>query len=131
VNGFASSHTCLPALKSFDTPLGERFIVNNGAAGMANFRGLRCGVLTRIASVPVPSALHAERLYGGDFNGLYVDALAVRFDVKAWDARFARMWPAGSDAAISYGTRLVNGPDFSFDDALGRTTRAGCLALAA
>jgi len=131
VDGFASSHTCLPALKFFDTPLGERFIVNNGAAGMPNFRGIRCGVLTRIAAVPVPAALHAARLYGGEFGGVHVDALAVRFDSKAWDASFARLWPAGSDAARSYGHRIVDGPDFSVDDALGRSSPSSCTASAA
>jgi hypothetical protein len=131
VDGFASSHTCLPALKAFNTPLGERFIVNNGAAGMPNFRGARSGVLTRIAVVPVPAALHGARLYGGEFDGLHVDALAVPFDATAWDLGFARLWPAGSDAAISYGSRIVDGPDFSIDDALGRTTPSSCTALAA
>jgi len=131
VDGFASSHTCLPALKAFETPLGERFIVNNGAAGMPNFRGQRCGVLTRIAVVPVPAALQATRLYGGEFDGIHVDALAVRFDATAWDLDFARLWPAGSDAAISYGSRIVDGPDFRIDDALGRSTRSRCAALAA
>ena len=131
VDGFASSHTCLPALKFFGTPLGERFIVNNGAAGMPNFRGARGGVLTRIAAVPVPTALHPARLYGGEFGGIHVDALAVRFDAQAWDACFTRLWPAGSDAALSYGRRIVDGPDFSVDDALGRATPASCAALTA
>ena len=131
VDGFASSHTCLPALRFFDTPLGDRFIVNNGAAGMPNFRGERRGVLTRIAAVPVPPALHAARLYGGDFGGVYVDALAVHFDAAVWDLRFTRLWPAGSDAALSYGGRIVDGPEFSLDDALGRSTPSNGVALAA
>jgi hypothetical protein len=131
VDGFSSSHTCLPALKAFDTPLGERFIVNNGAAGMPNFRGVRSGVLTRIAVVPVPVALHEARLYGGEFDGLHVDALAVHFDAAAWDTGFARLWPAGSDAAVSYGSRIADGPDFGIDDALGRKTPSSCAALAA
>jgi len=131
VDGFASSHTCLPALKAFASPLGDRFIINNGAAGMPNFRGTRFGVITRIAAVPVPSALHTARLYGGEFNGAYVDALAVRFDLRAADACFARLWPAASDAAQSYGRRLVDGPDFSIDDALGRSAAPACVALAA
>jgi hypothetical protein len=131
VDGFASTHTCLPALKAVDTALGDRFVVNNGAAGMPNFRGTRHGLLTRIAALPVPTALHAARLYGADFGGLYVDALAVRFDASAFAARFARLWPTGSDAAVSYGHRIVDGPDFSIDDALGRSTPSSCIALAA
>ena len=131
VDGFASSHTCLPAMRAFDTLPGDRFVVNNGAAGMANFRGTRFGVLTRIAAVPVPATLLSTRIYGADFGGLHVDALAVRFDTADWDGRFARLWPAGSDAAVSYGRRIVDGPDFSIDDALGRTTAPSCAALAA
>lgn len=127
VDGFASSHTCLPALKV----VGDRFIVNNGAAGMANFRGTRCGVLTRIAALPVPTALHPARLYGADFDGLHVDALAVRFDASAFESRFAHLWPAGSDAAVSYLRRIVDGPDFSIDDALCRGSLANCAARAA
>jgi hypothetical protein len=131
VDGFASTHTCLPALKAIATDSGDRFVVNNGAAGMPNFRGTRCGVLTRIAARPVPAALHDARLYGAGFGGLHVDALAVRFDVSAFEARFARWWPAGSDAAVSYGRRIAHGPDFSIDDALGRARPTMCAALAA
>jgi hypothetical protein len=131
VDGFASTHTCLPALKAITTGGGDRFVVNNGAAGMPNFRGTRCGVLTRIAARPVPAALHDARLYGADFGGLHVDALAVRFDVSAFEARFARWWSAGSDAAVSYGRRIAHGPDFSIDDALGRARPTMCAALAA
>lgn len=131
VDGFASSHTCLPALRTFDTRLGDRFIANNGAVGMPNFRGARHGVVTRIAAVPVPAALHAARVYGVDLDGLYVDALAVRFDTATWDAAFARWWPPGSDAAVSYGRRLVDGPAFTVDDALGRAPSPPCAALVA
>jgi hypothetical protein len=131
VDGFASSHTCLPALKAFDTALGARFVVNNGAAGMPNFHGTRHGVVTRIAAVPVPAELHAARLYGADLDGLRVDALAVHFDDAAWGATFARCWPAGSDAALSYGRRIAEGPAFTIDEAIGRAAPASCGALAA
>jgi hypothetical protein len=131
VDGFASSHTCLPALKTFATPLGDRFVVNNGAAGMPNLRGTRHGIVTRIAAVPVPAGLRAARLYGADLDGLYVDALAVHFDASAWDLAFARWWPPGSDAALSYGRRIVDGPAFTVDDALGRSASALCAAPAA
>jgi hypothetical protein len=131
VDGFVSSHTCAPALKLLDTPLDERFVINNGAAGMANFRGTRHGLITRVGVVPVPAALTHARVYGAEVGGLYVDALAVRFDTAAWDARFAILWPPGSEAAVSYGARLVDGPAFDVDDALGRGTNAACALLAA
>jgi hypothetical protein len=39
-------------------------------------------------------------------------------------ADFDRTWPAGSAAAVSYRRRIIDGPDFSIDDALGRAARA-------
>ena len=128
LDGFASTHTCLPALKVFDTPLGERFIVNNGAAGMPNFAATRHGLITRLATVPVPRELAGARLYGADVAGLYVDTLAVRFDIAAWADEFDRLWPRHSAASVSYRDRILNGPDFSVDEALGRTPLRECQA---
>jgi predicted phosphodiesterase len=120
VDVFACTHTCLPALRVIETPGGERAVVNNGAAGMANFAGDRRGLVTRIACEPVPRALAPLRRYGAAVAGVYVDALAVAFDAAAWDARFSAFWPPGSDAALSYGARIAHGPAFSVDAALGR-----------
>jgi hypothetical protein len=123
VDGFASTHTCLPALKVFDTRLGERFVANNGAAGMPNFADTPGGLLTRIATYPVPRRLEELRRYGADVAGVFVDALAIPFDTTAWVAEFDRIWPARSAGQISYRRRIVDGPDFSIDDALGRAAR--------
>ena len=130
LDGFASTHTCLPALKLFDTPLGERFIINNGAAGMPNFRNTRYGLITRLAAIPVPRALCPARLYGADAAGVYVDALAVRFDASAWDEEFERLWPSQSPAYVSYKHRIIDGPDFSVADALGRAPLRECVVTA-
>lgn len=130
VDGFASTHTCLPALKVFDTDDGERFVINNGAAGMPNFGKTRYGVMTRVATMPVPRSLAAARLYGADTAGVYVDAMAVHFDTRAWDEEFGRLWPRGSAAHASYHRRIVDGPDFSIDAALGRESR-GCESVSA
>ncbi len=126
LDGFASTHTCLPALKVFDTPLGERFVINNGAAGMPNFRNTRYGLVTRLAATPLPRELASARVYGADAAGVYVDALAVRFDAAAWDAEFARVWPMRSPAQVSYRNRIVEGPDFSISEALGRVPLRAC-----
>jgi hypothetical protein len=130
VDVFASSHTCLPALRLLDSAAGERVVVNNGAAGMPNFAGDRAGLITRIATTPVPASLARSRRYGTEVADVYIDALAVAFDTAAWDAQFGRVWPEGSPAAMSYGLRIVDGPRFSVDDALGRSERAGCVAAA-
>ena len=131
VDVFACTHTCLPALKLFDTPAGDRVIVNNGAAGMPNFRGRRSGLITRIATQPVTWDLADRRAYGVDAAGVFIDALEVRFDTKAWDAEFRRLWPEGSTAAMSYGRRIVDGPDYSIDDALGCIAPKACSATTA
>ena len=131
LDGFASTHTCLPALKTFVTEAGERFVINNGAAGMPNFEQTRFGLITRLSTLPVPCELTAARVYGADVAGIYVDALAVHFDTDAWDREFERLWPATSPAHVSYRRRLVNGPEFTADEALGRTPLRACLSIAA
>lgn len=130
VDIFASSHTCLPALRLFDTAAGERVVINNGSAGMPNFAGDRAGLITRIATRPVPASLARSHRYGTEVADVYIDALAVHFDTATWDAQFAQVWPAGSPAAVSYGRRISGGPPFSIDNALGRMERAGCVSAA-
>jgi len=130
VDGFASTHTCLPALRILEHACGERFVVNNGAAGMPNFAGSRSGLLTRIATVPVPRALAQARRYGADAASVYIDALEVRFDHVAWERAFAAQWPANSAAQLSYGARIAHGPGFSIDEALGRVPLRACPAVA-
>jgi hypothetical protein len=51
---------------------------------------------------------------------VWVDALRGDFDLATWLRRFDAMWPARSPAALSYRARLVDGPQFSIDAALGR-----------
>jgi len=104
VKVFASSHTCLPVLKAFP---GGRAIVNNGAAGMPNFRGERYGVATRISTRPARNPLYATRC-----GGVYVEAMPIAYDAAAWEKRFLQLWPAGSDAHQSYIERIRNGPEF-------------------
>jgi hypothetical protein len=58
-------------------------------------------------------------------GAVWIDALQVEFDLPAWLARFDALWPAGSAAALSYRHRLVNGPPFTVDTALGRKRGSG------
>jgi len=127
VDGFASSHTCAPALKTF----ARGFVINNGSAGMACFAHTTFGVITRIATRALPRALEPLRLYGlHDWvrgGPSVVDALKVEFDIDAWLESFDALWPPGTPAAIAYRRRLASGPDYSVDHALGRAA-AGCAA---
>jgi len=108
VRVFASSHTCLPVLKEF---AGARALINNGAAGMPNFRGERYGIATRISTRPARNPLYGTRL-----GGVHVEAMALAYDAAAWDRRFLELWPAGTDAHRSYLGRMRDGPAFDGAD---------------
>jgi hypothetical protein len=113
VDLFASSHTCLPAFRAFDFGRGTVAVANNGAAGMPNFAGERCGVVTRVSVRPARDALYGTRVAGA-----FVDALAVRYDAAAWRRRFLAAWPEGSPAHESYFRRIEHGPAFARERAL-------------
>ncbi len=115
VDVFASTHTCLAALRDFDLPQGRLTVINNGATGMPNFFGTRFGVVTRIATSPSPHAT----LYGLQRDGLHIDALAVYYNEDAFLKRFLARWPQGSAAYLSYFSRIVEGPDYSVAQAGG------------
>lgn len=100
----ASSHTCLPVLQFFGD---AGAIINNGAAGMPNFRGTRFGVATRISARPRPDALYAARV-----GRVHVEAQPVHYDHARWLKRFLELWPAGSDAFESYHRRIAQGPAY-------------------
>ena len=126
VDVFACTHTCLPVMQEFSTPRGTALIVNNGAAGMPNFRDTRFGLATRIASAPSMQALYGTRL-----GKWVVEAVPVRYDDEAWIARFDRLWPAGSPASLSYRKRIASGPDYEVEQAVRTGAPAGSLSRAA
>jgi predicted phosphodiesterase len=112
----ASSHTCLPAARAFDTPLGACAVFNNGAAGMPNFRDALYGVITRIAATPAKTV---APLYGMRIGAAYADALPLRYDPQRWLREFLAQWPPGSAAHLSYYQRINAGPSYSQHDAYG------------
>jgi len=109
VQAFASTHTCLPAFRSFDGGV----VANNGAAGMPNFAGSRCGIVTRIGPRP-----HPLRLYGMQVAGVSIDALRVDYDHARWMGRFLASWPEGSPAHDSYHRRITQGTRFRLEQAI-------------
>ncbi len=106
---FASTHTCLPALRRFPLEGAAGIVANNGAAGMPNFAGTRFGLATRISVRPLsgPGALPGARV-----RGVHVDAVRIDYDHARWLERFLRNWPAGTPAHASYHRRIVEGPRF-------------------
>src|SRR5262249_45618869 len=109
VDVFASTHTCRAVMRDLALPGGQLTVINNGAAGMANFSGTQFGLISRIATHPSPH----EPVYGGARDGVFIDALAVHFDPAAFVDRFLACWPAGSAAHASYFRRIVEGPDYA------------------
>lgn len=111
VDAFACSHTCLPVFQPLPGPAGSqpRWVFNNGAAGMPNFRGDTAGLLTRIALWPAQGL--ATRA-GVVTRGVHVNALALEIDAGRMQRDFLAQWPAGSDAHASYFGRLMHGPDY-------------------
>jgi hypothetical protein len=116
VDILASTHTCLAALRDFPLSDGRLTVINNGAAGMANFTGETCGLISRIATRPSPH----PSLYGIARDGVFIDALSVEYDLTAFLARFDARWPPGSPAHTSYHQRIVSGPGYTIEQARGR-----------
>ncbi len=115
IDVFASTHTCLAALRDFSFATGRLTVINNGAAGMPNFSGSGFGIVTRIAT----SASPHRPLYGLQRDGVHIDALAVDYDGQAFLDRFLAQWPPGSPAYASYYHRIVAGPDYALTQAAG------------
>jgi hypothetical protein len=114
VDVFASTHTCLAALRDFALPGGRLTVINNGSAGMPNFSASTFGVVTRIATARAPH----RTLYGLVRDGVRIDAIAVHYDRRAFAERFLARWPAGSPAHASYFGRIEGGPDYPLARAL-------------
>jgi len=113
VDVFASTHTCLAALRDFFFGRGRLTVINNGAAGMPNFGGKRFGLITRIATTPSPH----PPLYGIERDRVHIDAIALPYDHDAFLGRFHKRWPQGSPAHASYYSRIVDGPDYAIAQA--------------
>jgi hypothetical protein len=106
VDIFASTHTCLPALREFEGGI----VANNGAAGMPNFAGTCFGLLTRISTRAYTGP---DQVHGLAHAGAFIDALRIDYDHAAWVRRFLRDWPVGSPAHESYFRRIAGGPRFA------------------
>jgi hypothetical protein len=109
VDLFASSHTCLPVVRQFEFQRQPRGVINNGAAGMPNFTGAHCGLVTRISTLAPPH----RPLYGFALRGIHVDAIAVHYDQARWAEMFLANWPPGSPGHESYYQRIIHGPRYA------------------
>ena len=100
VDVFASTHTCLPALRRYEGGV----IANNGAAGMPNFPGVRAGLVTRIGRRPFDGA---AAMGAAAVAGACIEVVALEYDHERWVRRFLAAWPDGSPAHASYFARIA------------------------
>lgn len=100
----ACTHTCLPAIWQD----AKHTVVNNGSAGMGNLIDDPRGLVIRIGladAAPPPT----QPLTAVQQGSLSVSLMPVSFDHEGWLTSFDAWWPAGSDAALSYRERIVQG----------------------
>jgi hypothetical protein len=102
---FASSHTCAPGIRVFES-FGA--VINNGSSGMANLPDSSHGIMTRISVHPAPKSLPV--LFSQNFRGVLLQAVKVDFDLVQWQQQFLRTWPPQSPAYESYFERITHGP---------------------
>ncbi len=109
VDAFVSTHTCLPVFQAFANPSGpnSRWVLNNGAAGMPNFKGNPAGHYTCISHRAMNGGASNLGIHTGS---VFVDLVAIETDPMAMQAQFLRHWPEGSNAYRSYYGRLCDGP---------------------
>ncbi|MEI0560020.1 hypothetical protein R4L22_00380 [Brachyspira pilosicoli] len=105
----ASTHTCFPAA----VKLKNGIVINNGAAGMPNFKGKLYGLITRISNSVNENAVYRDRI-----NNLYAEAVPVRYDNDRFLKWFDNLWPLGSEASVSYRDRIINGTEYGIEKAV-------------
>ena len=124
----ACTHTCLPVACN----VGNKVVINNGSAGMPNFKGRssRFGVCTRISvgSSHPPPSISTKILYsyvcqseeGFASQQMRIDALAIDYDSTAWERSFLSKWPPNSPAYLNYFQRISEGTHMTIPDAVKR-----------
>jgi len=115
----ACTHTCEPYAVTLNSSKSPCVVINNGAAGMPNFKQVKTadsfGIITRIATTPAPG----NSLYQSKVAGVHIDAIAVHYDQAKFLDWFEAIWNPESAAYLSYFDRIKNGIDLSIADAIG------------
>lgn len=114
VNAIACTHTCLPFAQDFIIENKKYLIINNGSAGMPNFKNTNYGLMTRASLHPYPQAT----LYGCRIGQVYFDAIPILYDSEKFKKSFLANWAPDSPAYISYFNRISKGPDFDLTQAV-------------
>ena len=81
---------------------------------MGNLHADTRGLITRI-SAEAPSD---NAVVGHDLGNVRVSLVPVVFDLEAWLPQFDGLWPAGSDATLSYRSRIAQGTSLAPEQAV-------------
>lgn len=76
---------------------------------MPNFWTVPHGLVTRIGIRPSQRPV----LHRVELDGLFIEAVPLKFDRARWHREFLSQWPPGSAAWLSYWDRIVAGPEYS------------------
>ncbi len=114
VRVFCSSHTGLPYAQDFLLDRRRHLVINNGAAGLANFRDSTYGVITRLSR---HDEAPRDSLYGTRVGPLRCDAVPVDFDLDRWTERFLAQWPPRSPGHDAYFARITRGTNHRLEQA--------------
>ncbi|ELI6430246.1 hypothetical protein [Vibrio harveyi] len=109
VDVFSCSHTCTPFIQNFN----KNIVINNGTAGMPNFKNSQFGVITRISRCKS----FITPLYGTSVDDVFIDAIPVEWGAE-WNSWFEKQWPKGSPAWNAYIERIKNGTEFELEKAI-------------
>lgn len=109
IDVLSTTHTCAAAALA----LSHGVVINNGSAGLPEYKGKLFGLVNRVAKTPHPDAVYRAKV-----KGVFVEAVPVRYDQDAFITWFDSVWELDSPAAQSYRPRAIAGPDTTYDDAV-------------
>lgn len=117
ISVMAVSHTCSPVFAGYGNENTEgkstAAVINNGAAGLPNFKDGNYGLISRISTFKSDKAI-----YRTEIDNIYVEAVPVKYSTPEFIQWFDRIWKTGSPAEISYRERIVKSVDVEIADAL-------------
>lgn len=109
IDVLSTTHTCAAAALA----LSHGVVINNGSAGLPEYKSKLFGLVNRVAKTPHPDAVYRAKV-----KGVFVEAVPVRYDQNAFISWFDSVWELDSPAAQSYRPRAIAGPDTTYDDAV-------------
>ena len=93
----------------------EKLLLNNGAAGMPNFKNKNFGIVIRISSGKSPDE---KVLYRKKVKNYFFEAIKLEYHNKNFIKEFLSNWPSKSSGHKAYFDRIINGPIYDLADSI-------------